>query len=251
MVWYKSWLDTRWRFLICLAVLVLMAATDVFEYAGVGDLLSSFVPREDGGSLLDRTLAEAFEAQQTYRGFVWYNWFRQSWTFLLVAALMGSGSPFAPAGRGLLFTLSLPATRGAWLTARAGLGLGQVLVLVAVPTLAFPLLSPAIGEEYALGEAIVHGLCMFVATGVFFGFAALLSTAFADVWRPLMLTALAGGCLAAPEIAFPSFSGIFSLMAGESYFRNGSIPWAGLAIGVVLAAALLYAAQANVARRDF
>jgi hypothetical protein len=40
-------------------------------------------------------------------------------------------------------------------------------------------------------------------------------------------------------------------MSAESYFRDGSLPWVGLLVSVVLTLALFIAAAANVARRDF
>jgi hypothetical protein len=253
MVWHKAWLDTRWRFLIGFAVLAVVAAGVVVEYTQI----EGFLPLLSGAeppaaeNPIGAAIAGAFEAQKTYRGFVWYNWFRQSLTFLLVAALLGSGSPFAPPGRGLLFTLALPAPRGAWFRARAGLVLAQLFVLVLVPSLAFPLLSPAIGEQYGLGEAFVHALCVFTVATVFASLALCLSTALDDVWRPLLITALIGMCFGFFEIAIPAFTGPFSVMAAESYFESGTLPWTGLAISVLLTAALLYLAKTSVARRDF
>jgi hypothetical protein len=252
MVWHKAWRDTRWRFLLGFAVLAILAASVVAEYAQIQSylpLLGGEPPAGEGP--IGAALAAAFEAQQTYRGFVWYNWFRQSLTFLLVAALIGSGSPFAPAGRGLLFTLALPAPRSAWLRARAAMVLAQLLVLVLVPSLSFPLLSPAIGEQYDFGEAAVHGLCAFTVATVFSSLALFLSTAFDDFWRPLLITALIGLCFGFVEISIPTLTGLFSVMAAESYFEGGSLPWIGLAICVLLTAGLLYLAATNVARRDF
>ena len=252
MVWRKAWLDTRWRFLLGFAVLAIVAAGVVLEYAQV----ESFLPLLDdappaGEGPIGEAIAGAFEVQQTYRGFVWYSWFRQSLMFLLVAAVIGSGSPFAPTGRGLLFTLALPAPRGAWFRARAALGLAQLLVLVLVPSLTFTVLSPAIGEQYGLGEALAHALCVFTVATVFASLALFLSTALDDFWRPLLITALVGMCFGFFEIAYPRLTGLFSVMAAESYFGGGALPWLGLAISVSLTVALLYAAAANVARRDF
>jgi hypothetical protein len=34
MLWYKSWMETRWRFLIGLAVLMLSAASTVLVFVG-------------------------------------------------------------------------------------------------------------------------------------------------------------------------------------------------------------------------
>ena len=40
-------------------------------------------------------------------------------------------------------------------------------------------------------------------------------------------------------------------MSGESYFRDGVLPWPGLAICAAGSAVLIYAAVINLERRDF
>jgi hypothetical protein len=40
-------------------------------------------------------------------------------------------------------------------------------------------------------------------------------------------------------------------MSGESYFLNGEVPWSGLFIALVLAAAIFYLAVRLFERRDF
>lgn len=252
MLWYKSWLDTRWRFLLGLALLVIMACSNVFDYVEVEKLL----PTIGGGSIggkgrIGQAIAEALEVQQTYRGFVWYNWFAQGLTFPLFAALVGSGTPLARSGRGLLFTLALPAARSEWLDARVGVGLGQLLAFAVIPSLVYPLLSSVIGQQYGLGDALVHSACVFVAASVFFTLAVLLSTVFDDVWRPLLIACLAGLVLSFGESAVPTLPGLFAVMSAESYFYGGSLPWSGLLVSVVVSTALLYAARANIARREF
>jgi hypothetical protein len=52
------------------------------------------------------------------------------------------------------------------------------------------------------------------------------------------------------SVVAPRFS-IFSVMSGESYFRTGSLPWAGFLTSAVIATALLYSAAETLERRDF
>jgi len=151
----------------------------------------------------------------------------------------------------VLFSLALPVSRGRWLAARAATGLSQLFLLTLVPSLAIALLSPVIGEQYGFGEAVVHGASLFIVAAVFFSLALLLSTVFNDLWRPLLLTCLVAMGLSLGELALPGGYGLFATMSAEAYFRGGSLPWAGLLVSVVLTAALLYAAAAQVARRDF
>src|SRR3970282_91718 len=149
MLWYRSWLDTRWRFLIGFALLLFSACGTVVAYVELGNLLSTLdTPAIEGsgtlGAAIGEAIEEAIELQRTYRGFVWSQWFDKNLTFLgtFFAALLGSGSPFSGAGRGLLFSLALPVSRGRWLGARAGTGVVGLLVLAVTPSLPLPVLSP-------------------------------------------------------------------------------------------------------------
>ena len=253
MLWHKSWLDTRWRFQIGLAVLAVAACGIVFQYPMLAKVLPTIGAANVPDSLITGAIEEAVQDLRTYRGFVWRQWFDQNLTYLgtLFAALLGSGSPFSGSGRGVLFSLALPVSRGRWLTARAATGLTQLLALVIVPSVAIALLSPIIGERYALAEALVHGVFLFAGAAVFFGLASLLSTVFNDSWRPLLLTCLVAMGLSLGELALPGEYGLFTMMSAEAYFRGGPLPWGGLPVSVALTAALLFAATAHVARRDF
>ncbi|HXI98137.1 MAG TPA: hypothetical protein VNG73_04285, partial [Gemmatimonadaceae bacterium] len=124
-------------------------------------------------------------------------------------------------------------------------------VLAFVPSLLIPLFSPAIGQHYGLGSAVIQSACLFIAGSVFFSLAALLSTMFNDIWRPLLIAlgvAIAVSLVEqAPQVSY----GIFHVMHGESYFRHGALPWVGLLASAAVSVALQYSAMVNIARRDF
>ena len=136
---------------------------------------------------------------------------------------------------------------------RAAAGLAELLILALVPALVIPLLSPAIGQSYSLGDALVHALCLFVAGAVFFNLSFLLSTVFSDVWRPLLFALFAAALLALAEQFVDGLSryGVIGAMSGESYFHGDGPPWPGLFVSVALSAVMLYGAVINLARRDF
>jgi hypothetical protein len=136
---------------------------------------------------------------------------------------------------------------------RAGSGLAQWLVLALVSSLAIPLSSPAIGESYHLGSALVHAVCLFAGGAFIYSLALLLSTLFGDLWRPwLIALAVAMPIAFAEQIAGGSPSvGLSAVMTGELYFRTGALPWAGLTLAAAASGALLYLAAVNFSRRDF
>ena len=79
----------------------------------------------------------------------------------LFAVLLGTGGLLSQAsGGGALFTLSLPVSRKRLLGVRAATGLAELLALAFVPPLLLPLLSPAVGQSYGIGDALVHGACL-------------------------------------------------------------------------------------------
>ncbi|HWN38823.1 MAG TPA: hypothetical protein VNP02_10020 [Gammaproteobacteria bacterium] len=250
MLWHKAWVDTRWRFLLALALLLVLACGSSLTFPRVRDFVASFqmpaVPDEEAAA----AFRESLELIRTFRGYAWSQWFAQSFPALLtiMAALLGSGSPLVKGGNGALFSLALPVSRGRWIGTRAGTGLAELSVLALAPSLAFAALAPVVGEQFAATEAMAYGLSAFAGASLFLGLAVFLSTLFNDVWRPLLLT-----CVAALAIGMivPYDHGLFQAMGGSSYFSSGTLAWPELLVAVAAASGLVYAAAARVARRDF
>jgi hypothetical protein len=252
MAWQKAWRDTQWRFFTGLVLLLVLACGTIVDYRAVQQL----GPRVsnlsfDLSTTIGRTLQEALDTQREYRGFVWWQWFRQNlqqlWT--LFAILIGAGGLLARStGDGALFALTLPASRRQILGARLGVGLAELAVLALVPSLLIPLLSPAIGEHYSIVDVMVHGLCLTVAGSVWFALTVLLSTMFRDPWRPMLV---AGGlALLTALVEFASGVGPFQVMDAVSYFRSGQLPWVALLTMGVLSGALASAADRSYLRQD-
>jgi len=254
MLWYKFWLDTRWRFLIGLVLLAGSAFSIALAYPRVMQLLP-LVPAADTGGEIGRRIREVALLSREYRGYVWAQWFRQQPTQLgtLFAVLLGTGGLVSPSGGGALFTLSLPVSRERLVAVRAAAGLVELLTIALVSSLVFPMVSPAVGQSYGVGSALVHGLCWFAAGSVFFSIALLFSTVFSDVWRPLLLACTVAIALAMSEFVFRDLApySLFRVMSAESYFRTGSLPWLGIAASAAISAGVLYGAARTFARRDF
>ena len=253
MLWYKSWLETRWRFLIGLAVLILMACGAVFGYPAVQELMPLANQMEAKGPI-GQLIKDAVEIQSNYRGYVWYQWVRQNLTqaWTLFAVLLGSGGLLAHASGGApLFTLALPVSRQQVLWVRAGTALAELVALAVVPFLIIPVLSPAIAQHYSLRDVAVHAMCVFIAGSIFFSVALFLSTMFSDIWRPLLITCAFAVMLMLLERMPGEFYAIFGIMSGESYFRGGVVPWVGLLTTASVSAGILYGAATNFARQDF
>jgi ABC-2 type transport system permease protein len=255
MLWYKSWLETRWRFLIGLALLLCGAMVMVLGYPRVQQLLPIAASVKAGG-VIGREIREGVAVQQQFRGYIWWQWFRQSGTQMatLFAVLLGTGGLLSHgAGGAALFTLSMPVSRRRLLGTRAASGLTELFALALAPALVIPIVAPLVGERYGVGPAIVQALCLFTAASVFFSFAFLLSTMFEGTWPPLMIAlATAIGMSFTEQIARELAPyGLFAVMSGEAYFRTGALPWVGLLACTTASAAMLYGAIANFLRQDF
>jgi len=256
MLWHKAWLETRWRFISALVILTILAGGNVYDYLATQRLLhfndSTLTPAAEATGLAN-TIREAIKVQSTFEGFIWYQSFRQNMTQMGVffAILLGCGGLLSESSRGsVLFTLSLPVTRRRLLSVRAGAGLAQWFTAAMIAPLAIPLLAPSIGEHYRIVDALAHGLCVSVVGAVFFSLASFLSTLFGDIWRPMLIAIGIACVLAFASFAVPQLA-IFTVMNGESYFRTGTMPWAGLLTSAVLTMALLYSAAETLERRDF
>jgi hypothetical protein len=255
MLWYKSWLETRWRFAIGLVLLILSACSTVFTYPAVVRLLSSATVPEMTGALGER-VRDSIELSRSYRGYVWSQAVRQNLLQMwgLFAVLLGTGGLLRHgSGNGALFTMSLPVSRNRVLAVRAATGLAELLVLAVVPFLLFPLLSPAVGQSYDIADALTYAACLFIAGAVFFSLALLMSTVFSGVWRPLLIVLGVATVLGLSDLALRDVTpfNLFRVMSAEDYFRGHGLPWLGLLASAAASAAMIYGAVINLARQDF
>ena len=256
MLWHKAWLETRWRFISALVILTLLAGGNVYDYLATQRLLpmlnSTITPPAQGPGLAG-VIAEAIELQKDFRGFIYFQTFKQNLTQMgvLFAVLLGCGGLLGETRKGsALFTLSLPITRRQLLGIRSATGLGQCFAIAMIPPLIIPVLAPAIGQQFSVIDSLAHGLCLFFVGALFFSLASFLSTMFGDMWRPMLIAFLVACTAALAQAVWPDL-GLFRLMSGDTYFRTGSLPWMGFLTTAVLASALLYSAAETLERRDF
>jgi ABC-type transport system involved in multi-copper enzyme maturation permease subunit len=253
VLFYKAWLETRWRFVIPLLVAAAMACALVFGFPSLSKAVAD-MPKMEGrfGALM----MQAVERLRDYRSFVWSQWFDKNLgqIFTITALLLGAGGLMAETqGGAALYTLSLPARRRRLLGARVAVGMSELAALAVLPSLLLPLLSPLIGRGYSLADTLVHASCLAVCGSVFYALSVLLSVFFADVLRPVLIggaIALLLGVLVSLAASLRPYS-VFRLMGADEYFLSGQVPWLGLLACAAASAAMLWAAAYAVARRDF
>lgn len=247
-LWKKAWRDTRARFVIGLAVLLVAAGGIVVGYDEVQRQV-----RETN------QYAPGFGADiADYRSYIWLAGFRGLIRQLmaLFAVVIAAGGLFSQTSRGGgLFMLSLPVSRAQLLWSRVGVGLAQLAALTFLPPLFITALSPAFGRTYAAADALVHGLCFFIGGALLFSATAWLSTIFNDIWRPPLLAlcgvVVAGFVLTTITGPGSSTKSLLGMMTGELWFAFRQLPVGPLSLAALASGALLYRARMNIARLDF
>lgn len=251
MLFYKAWIETRWRFAFGLIVLLCAAAVTVFYYDRLLAMLPQ-LPAMNLGAAVNRRVNESMALMRDFRSYIWSQWFLRTFpqTWTIFAALLGSGGLIHSSRGGALYMMSMPVSRTRFLATRAAVGLAEIFVLAMLPALAVPLLAPAAGYNYAFSDALVHGLLFFVSGITYFALAFFLSTQLTDVWRPFLIV-LVISFIDQTVRDLPSALSLFRVMSAESYFRGAGLPWIGTLAALGISAALFYAANVSFARRDF
>lgn len=253
MLWYKIWLETRWRFLIGLILLAAVAALIVFTQPEMVSAPPDF-KRPDGK--VDEEMRVQYELSREYRGYIWVAWWDgtlcQFWTIL--AIVLATGGLMSERARGTApFTLSLPISRRRHLAVRAAFGAAQIAALAIIPSLLIPGLSPLIGQSYSPRDTAVHVIALVAGGSVFFFLSFFFSALFADQWRPFLITcgvAIGLSVLWSHVHLLGAYSA-YGVMSAESYFRSGILPWNGIIACVAVSAMLLCASMLVTEKKDF
>lgn len=254
MLWYKSWMETRWMFIIGLVVASCVAASVVLVWPKVMGLLPLAATIEPN-SEIGRRIRESADQIATYQGYVASQWFGKNLRPIasLFGILLGSGGLLSQsAGGAALFTLSMPVSRTKVLVTRAAAGLAELCVMTVGASLMIPLLSPAVGKSYGAGEALITSLALWIAATVFFSLTFFLSTVFTDIWRPMLIAVGAAiGVSIVEQFAHGSSGYMIFDATNPGYTLASDLPWRALLVRMAISAALLYAAVINIRRRDF
>ena len=110
MIVYKSWLDTRWRFIVGLIFLACSSAGSVLVYPQIVKLLPLAAGVDTSGAFGEE-IRKAIELSSSFGGYVWLKWDNGNLVQLgtLFAILLGAGGVLSQTtGGGAFYTLALP-----------------------------------------------------------------------------------------------------------------------------------------------
>jgi ABC-2 type transport system permease protein len=235
MLWYKAWLETRSRFLVCLCGMVLLPSWFVFH--------------EDG--LIHQT-------NWDYRTLHMAHSLLSAMWVLAVMLLMIGGLLRERAVGTSSFTLALPVSRARLMWVRILFGLTQAIALAAIPWGAMFLVAVYTGKANSPSQAFFH-LVLLVGGGlIFFAIALLVSSLIEGEYT---VPALSFGILFVDIVAFEdapfrAFSPWY-FIAGTQYFDRasqqltGPVPWGHLAANVLVAGVLIGVAIRAIQRTEF
>ena len=227
MLWYKGWLETRFRLVFVLAVVTLMLSVQLY-----------------GGTKVDVRAVILMAGMSVWLICV----------FLAAAGIVTQQS--LQAAKGLhgstLFTLTLPVSRFRLLAVRASLGWLEMAGGIAGICCLLWFLFPVIRGAATPQEMIEYAAVLIVCASAFYCITVLLATFLDDLWR-VWGSFLCYGAIwwLAYKIPAPASVNIFLAMGDGSPVLAHTMPWAAMAFALGLAAVLFFAALKVVQHREY
>ena len=240
MLWMKNWMETRWRVLSAIGVIVVLS------------FLFTLPPRE--GPNPNASVGPEARLGFFISGFFFF--------FVMEAVILASAgiktqAPFRT-NRGLHgsmhFTLSLPVSRMRIMATRITMGIAELLAFIFIGTVALRLvLIPKFPElHFSLGDFAAYLVTTFAVVAMCFFLATLLSTFLDDAWQAwgtLILLGLIRGL--STLITIPESIDPFRTVSMGSPLVTHSIPWAVVAVSVAMCGVLLLGSMKLVQNRDY
>lgn len=242
MIWRKTWLESRGRFLATLSLLT----------AGVVWWIL------DAGRQMARYDIEPPMTFARYVSVVYGVHIQLLWVASCI--ILGLGGLLRERAQGTAqFTLVLPISRQRWMAARSTLAAAEAALLALVPVIVIPITAALIGRSYPPLEALKFSALLFFS-GIVFLFLGL----FYSSVLPGDVSAGGAGAVSV-YLAFNSQDYFYSwfprvnisrFMSGFDFLdlRTGFLtdwPWSGVLASLCVASLLMWAATQMIRRQDF
>ncbi len=208
MLWYKGWLETRFRLVFVLVIVAFM-----------------FVTQSYGGDKVEVRVV-IFTAGMSM------------WLLCVFLAAAGIATQQSfQAGKGLhgstLFTLTLPASRFRLLAVRAGLGWLEMVAGIGWVCCLLWFLFPVIRGRTTPREMVEYAAVLIVCGSAFYCITVLLATFLDDLWRVWgSFMWYAAIWWLAYKIPAPASVNIFLAMGDGSPLLAHKMPWSAMAVSL-------------------
>jgi len=236
VLWYKAWLETRARFLTCLAAMVIFCA--VFVHHAQGFIRPDW--KNDHHNLM-------FATHQ----FVCLMW-------IMAVVLLGMGGLLREKSLGTSsLTLAFPISRAHWMGVRVGMGVLESIALGVVPWVVIFLVSFFAGMPILIAQVGFYVLLLTGGGLVYFAIAVLVSSL---VEGEYTAPALAYGLVFLTTVVLDAWLRRFNLwrlVSGDyyidrkTYLLSGHPPLMGLLASLFVAVLLLLVSVRVIQRREF
>jgi ABC-type transport system involved in multi-copper enzyme maturation permease subunit len=247
MLWYKSWLEGRSRFLVALFFMIAYCAL-------IMPLLVLIPALHAHASTFTPSYITLINTNVYYNAPVIF--------FLVFAMLLGLGGLSHERSRGTAaFTLSLPVNRSRIVVISAVVGLIEISLLALSPAVAVICLSYALHGHYPLLQLLEYCVLWLPCGALWFSIALAISNVVRDEYAAY--AASIGSFLLYLVLAFsrlhlPSQFNLLRIMSGEhmpysgpNLALRGPLPWEPLLILAFLALTLIAISCRVVQRQDF
>lgn len=229
MLFYKGWLETRFRMLFAIGLGLLLCSMFGSSGAPAGTEIAG------AGAIM--TMAAAFTSTILAGAGI----FTQS-ALLSSRGLHGSA----------LYTLSLPVSRARVVGIRAGVGWIEMAAGMAVISVAMWFGYTPLNEAVGPLELAEFLLTLLACVSCFYSITVLLATFLDDIWRVFgSFISIAVLWFTAARTHLPDSINIFRAMTAGSPLVTHAIPWGAIAVSLAFSAALILAAVKIAQIREY
>lgn len=238
MLWYKGWLETKFKLLFTLGFACIIL---LLQY-----------------SVRNATTAPGHKSPL----FATVLFSNPVLVMMICALLAGAGivtQPSFQATKGLhgstLFTVSLPVSRLRLLAVRASIGWLEGVVVIAMLCCGMWLVSPPLRAVATSVEMFQYGATLIACGSMLYFLSVLLATFLDDQWR-VWCTMIVSAVLwwlssHISHIPIPAFADIFRAMGKGSPLIAHTVPWTAMAFSLGVAAMLFFAALKIAQTREY
>ena len=246
MLVYKSWLETRSRFLWCLSLTLAGISHTVLTAPTVIRSVHQQLPW----------------VQVSFTSYLWIDVYAGSflaaWVALVVILAIG-GLRGEGASGACAFTLSLPIRRSKFLLAQFAVGIAEGVAFGFLPALLIPGLSSLVRQTYPLSQALLHSVLLVGAGAVLYGWAFLISQTTRKPFGALAISLSSIGAffVLVKRVRVLDDLDIFDTMTGadlldrHTFALHGPLPWLSLATTTALLLVMLWISTVVIERSDF
>jgi len=246
MLLYKFWLESRFRFLCGLSLVIATISHTVLFAPNTLRLVQQQMPWEHMGFAQYLWLA-------IYNGSLLAAW-------IILAVVLSSRGLRKEHSLGVsAFTLSLPVRRRSILRTQSLVALAELVALGVVPAFLIPGLSHLVGLTFPMAQAFRYAALLVCPGVVFHGWSLLLTqwTGSEPASLTISLSSIGTFFVLVKRIHALDRLDIFDIMSGadlldrHTFFLHGPLPWMTFSIALALLAGMVWLSMVRIERHDF